>query len=147
MRILFLLFWPAILFAQADAAIEKAVLAANDQVTRAAEARDADRFFSFLADTTKGSVIQDGVLSLTPQAVRARIEPGFRRPVKVEYRWKQQHVTVLAPDTVLLVGDGETVVTTDQGTVTQPFAQSAIWVLRNGGWKILHAHQSTPKSL
>jgi hypothetical protein len=147
MRILFILLLPAILWVLADTAIEKAVLAANDQVTRAAEARDVDRFFSVPADTAKGSVIQDRIFSLRPQAVRARVEPGFRRPVKVEYRWKQQHVTVLASDTALLAGEGETVVTTDQGMVTQPFAQSAVWALRNGAWTILHAHQSTPKNL
>jgi len=143
MRILFVLFSPLILWAQGD--VEKAVLAANDEITHAAEARDADRFFSFLLDTTKGSIIQDGVLSLTPQAVRARVEPGFRQSVKVHYRWKQQHVTVLAQDMALLVGEGEILIATDRGTTTQPFAQSAVWVRRDGKWKILHAHQSTPK--
>jgi uncharacterized protein (TIGR02246 family) len=146
MRILFLFLLPAFLFGQSNAALERAVLAANDQVTHAAEARDAEKFFSFFADTTKGSVIQDGVLSLTPRGMRARVEPGFRQPVKVEFRWKQQHVTVLAPDTVLLVSEGDTLVTTDKGTATQPFAQSMVWVLRNGAWKILHAHQSIPKN-
>jgi uncharacterized protein (TIGR02246 family) len=143
MRIFFMFLWPAMMWAQADAAIEKAVLAANEAVTHAAEARDAERFFSYIA----GSIVQDGVVSMTPQAVRARVEPGFRAPVKVKYNWRQQHVTVLAPGTALLVSEGETVVTTDQGVVTQPFAQSAIWVLRDGQWKILHAHHSTPKPL
>jgi uncharacterized protein (TIGR02246 family) len=143
MRILIFLCWPVIFWAQANSQIEKAVLAANDEVTHAAEARDADRFFAFIA----GSVVQDGVISPTPQAVRDRVEPGFRRPVKVVYRWKQQRVTVLSPDSALLVGEGETIVTTDQGSVTQPFAQTMVWVLRDGKWKILHAHQSTPKNL
>jgi uncharacterized protein (TIGR02246 family) len=141
MRILLAFLWTAAVWAQTDAAIEKAVLAANAEVTHAAEARDAERFFAFIT----GSVIQDGVLSPNPQAVRERVEPGFRRPVKVAYQWKQQKVTVLAPDTALVVGEGETIVTTDQGSVKQPFAQTAVWVLRDGKWKILHAHQSTAR--
>ena len=145
MRILFI-FLPALLWAQPNSAIEKAILAANAQVTQAAESRDAARLFSFLVDTNKGSIIQDGILSLTPADARARVEPGMQRLV-VTYRWKQQHVTVLSPEAALLVSDGETIVATESGTRTQPFVQTTVWVLRDGAWKILHAHQSTPRNL
>ncbi|HTS62800.1 MAG TPA: nuclear transport factor 2 family protein [Candidatus Acidoferrales bacterium] len=144
MRILFILLAAAPLFAQGDPAIEKAVLAANDQVTRAAEARDLDRFFSFLIDTDKGSIIQNGVLSVTTGDARARVEPGFRQPLKVAYRWKRQYVTVLSPAAAVLVSEGESEVTSANGTFKAPFAQTAVWVLRDGSWKILHAHQSSP---
>ncbi|HTP31290.1 MAG TPA: nuclear transport factor 2 family protein [Candidatus Acidoferrales bacterium] len=144
MRILFILFLVVPAFAQMDNAIEKAVLAANDQVTRAAEARDLDRLFSFMVDTDKGSIIQNGVLSLTTRDARARVEPGFRQPLKVAYHWKQQHVTVLAPTAALLVSEGETAVTSANGDFTVPFVQTTVWVLRDGAWKILHAHQSSP---
>ena len=146
MRILFMLL-PALAWAQSDSAIERAILAANAQVTQAAESRDAARLFSFMVDTKKGSIIQDGILSLTPADARARVEPGMQRPVKVTYRWKQHHVTVISPEAALLVSDGETIVTTDTGARTQPFVQTTIWVLRDGAWKILHAHQSTPRNL
>jgi SnoaL-like domain len=145
MRILILFFCAVAAFAQTDAAIEKAVLAANEQVTRAAEARDLDGLFRFMIDTNKGSVVQNGVLSLTTQDARARVEPGFRQPVKVVYRWKQQYVTVLSPTAALLVSEGETVVTSANGSNTAPFVQTAVWVLRDGAWKILHAHQSSPR--
>ncbi len=45
----------------------------------------------------------------------------------------------------LLVSDGETPVTSERGAITVPFVQTAVWVLRDGAWKIFHAHQSTPK--
>ena len=144
MRILFLLLAAAPLFAQSDAAIEKAVLAANDQVTRAGEARDLDRLFSFIVDSDKGPIIQNGALSATTRDARARVEPSFRQPIKVAYRWKQQYVTVLSPAAALLVSEGETEVTSANGTFTVPFVQTAVWVLRDGSWKILHAHQSSP---
>jgi hypothetical protein len=98
-----------------------------------------------MVDTDKGSIVQDGVLSLTPKEARARVEAGFRQPVKVVYRWKQQHVTVLSASAALVVSDGETVVTSERGSVTVPFVQSAVWVLRDGEWKILHSHQSARK--
>ena len=144
MRILFVLLCaPA--FAQNEASIEKAVLAANDQATRAAEDRDADRLFSFMAETDKGSIVQNGTLFLTPQDAKARIAPGFRAPVKVAYHWKQQHVTVLSATTVLLVSEGEAVITPEgQPPTTAPLVQTTVWVQREGAWKILHAHQSSP---
>ena len=145
MSILFYLFFTARLFAQQDPAIEKAVLAANAQVTQAAESRDLDALFRFMLDTDKGSIVQNGALSLTPQQAKDRLAPSFRAPVKVHYRWKQQHVTVLSPTTALLVSEGESVATAaNQDPVTVPFVQTAVWVLRDGAWKILHAHQSSP---
>jgi SnoaL-like protein len=145
MRILFLAIFLAPLFGQQDATIEKAVLAANAQATQAAEARDLDRLFSFMLDTDKGSIVQNGNLSLTPAQAKEKLAASFRAPVKVVYRWKQQHVTVLSPTTALVVSDGETVVTPANGEpFAIPFVQSAVWVLREGAWKILHAHQSSP---
>jgi len=146
MRILFILFFScgAGLFGQTDAAVEKAVLAANQRATQAAEARDLDGLLRFMVDTNKGSIVQDGVLSLSPADARARLEPGFRAPVKVAYHWKRQHVTVLSPTLALLVSEGETSVASPNGNFTVPFVQSAIWVLRDGEWKILHAHHSAP---
>ena len=144
MRILFVLLCaPA--FAQNEGAIEKAVLAAHEQVTRAAEDRDIDRLFSFMAETNKGSIIQNGALFLSPQEAKERIAPGLRAPVKVAYKWKQQHATVLSPTTVLLVSEGETLITPeDRPPASVPLVQTTIWVQRDGVWKILHAHQSSP---
>ena len=145
MRILFYLLFTARLFAQQDPAIEKAVPAANAQVTQAAESRDLDALFRFMLDTDKGSIVQNGGLSLTPQQAKDRLAPSFRAPVKVAYRWKQQHVTVHSPTTALLVSEGERVApAANQDPVTAPFVQTAVWVLRDGAWKILHAHQSSP---
>ena len=94
---------------------------------------------------TKGPLVQNGALSLTPQQAKDRLAPSFRAPVKVAYRWKQQHVTVHSPTTALLVSEGESVATAaNQDPVTVPFVQTAVWVLRGGAWKILHAHQSSP---
>ena len=145
MRILFMLLCAPV-FAQDNAVIEKAILSVHNQVTRAAEDRDLDRLFSFMAETSKGSIVQNGVLSLTPADAKAKVAPGFSAPVRVAYRWKQQHVTVLAPAIVLLVSEGDTIVNPEgQPQVTVPLVQTLVWVQRDGEWKILHAHQSSPR--
>jgi ketosteroid isomerase-like protein len=146
MRILIFVLFAFPLFAQSDSAVAQAVLAANRQVTAAAEARDLEGLFGFMVETAKGSIVQNGVLSLTPQDAKARVAPGFRAPVKVTYRWKQHHVTVLSSEAALLVSEGETIITAPNADpVSVPFVQSAVWVRRDGAWKILHAHQSSPR--
>jgi len=127
------------------AAIEQAVLEANEQTTRAAQDLDVDRLFSFMLDTGKGSVIQSGVLVLTREQALSQTRNNFRGISRIEYRWKQRHVTVISPTVALLVGEGESSATTAQGaTFVTPFAQTAVFVLTGGQWKILHAHHSSP---
>ncbi len=127
-------------------AIEAAVLAANADMERAAEAVDAERLFSFMLDTDKGSVIQNGVFLATRDDARQRVTTNLRGIRKLEYRWKRQHVTVLSTDAALLTAEGESIVTTLDGQVfTTPFAQTVVFAMREGHWKALHAHQSSPQ--
>jgi hypothetical protein len=126
-------------------AIEKAVVEVNAQMTRAAQDLDAGRLFSFMLDTDKGSVIQNGNLMLTREQALAQVKNNFRGIGKIEYRWKQQHVTVISPTVAILVAEGESSATTQQGeTFGGPFAQTVVFVLTGGEWKALHAHWSSP---
>ena len=129
-----------------DQGLEEAVLAANAEMTRAGEAVDAERLFSFMLDTDKGSVIQNGVFLATREEALQRVKANLRGISKIEYRWKRQHVTGLSADVALLTAEGESVATTTEGQVfTTPFAQTVVFVMREGGWKALHAHQSSPQ--
>ncbi len=124
--------------------IEAAVLDTNAKMTQAAQALDADRMFSFMLDTNKGSVIQNGAIALTREQALDQVRRGFRGLSKIEYRWKQQHVTVVSPTVAVLVGEGESTATTQQGeTFVTPFAQTQVFKLTDGTWKILHAHHSS----
>lgn len=126
--------------------IEAAVLAANGEMERAAAAVDAERLFSFMLDTDKGSVIQNGVLLATREEALHRVKTNLRGIGKIEYRWKRQHVTVLSADVALLTADGESIATTTEGqVVTTPFAQTVVFVMTEGHWKAVHAHQSSPQ--
>jgi hypothetical protein len=65
---------------------------------------------------------------------------------RIQYHWKRQYVTVLSPEVALLTAEGESVATTTAGdTLSTPFAQTVVFVLRAGGWKAIHAHQSSPR--
>jgi uncharacterized protein (TIGR02246 family) len=129
-----------------DQGLEEAVLAASAEMTQAGEEVDAERLFSFLLDTDKGSVIQNGVFLATREEALQRVKANLRGISKIEYRWKRQHVTALSADAALLTAEGESVATTTEGQVfTTPFAQSVVFVMREGRWKALHAHQSSPQ--
>jgi hypothetical protein len=129
-----------------SAAIEKAVLEVNAQMTRAAEDLDIDRLFSFMLPNERGSIIQSGNLFPTREEALATVKQNFQGVAAVKYRWKRQLVTVLSPTTALLVCDGETEFRTAQDpplTIIRPFAQTVLFVLTDGKWKALHAHMST----
>jgi uncharacterized protein (TIGR02246 family) len=126
--------------------VEEAVLAVNADMERAAEAVDAERLFTFMLDTDKGSIIQNGVFMATREEALHRVKTNLRGISKIEYRWKRQHVTVLSADVALLTAEGESIVTTTEGQVfTTPFAQTVVFVMKEGHWKALHAHQSSPQ--
>jgi hypothetical protein len=135
-----------VLDAPARAAIEQAVLETSARMTEAGQALDADRLFSFMLDTDKGSVIQNGRLMLTRREALERIRNGFRSLRRVEYRWKRQYVSVASPTVAILVAEGESSATTEEGqTFTIPFTQTVVFVLTEGQWKALHAHHSSPR--
>jgi len=125
--------------------IEDAVLAVSAEMTKAGEAADADRLFSYMLDTDKGSVIQNGVLLATRQEALERVRNNLSRASKIQYRWKRQYVTVLSPEVAVLVAEGESMATMAGGdTFTVPFAQTVVFARKAGSWKAIHAHQSSP---
>jgi uncharacterized protein (TIGR02246 family) len=128
-------------------AVEEAVLAVNAEMTRAAEAVDADRLFGHMLETDKGSVIQNGEILATRLEALERVRSNLRGIARIRYQWKRQYVTVLSPDVALLAAEGDSVVDTAAGeTFTAPFAQTVVFVRRAGAWKAIHAHQSSPRA-
>ena len=127
--------------------IEDAVLAVSAEMTRAGEAVDADRLFGYMLENDKGSVVQNGQLLATRQEALERVRSNLRGISGIQYRWTRQYVTALSPEIALLVAEGESTVTADAGTTfSTPFAQTVVFVLRDGRWKAIHAHQSSPRS-
>ena len=127
-------------------AIEEAVLAVSAEMTKAGEAVDADRLFSYMLDTDKVSVIQNGVVMTTRQEALEQVRGNLRGIAGIRYEWAHQYVNVLSPEVAVLAAEGVSTATTAAGqTLTSPFAQTVVFVLRDGRWRAIHAHQSAPR--
>jgi len=65
---------------------------------------------------------------------------------KADTKSVEDAVLALSPQVALLTAEGDSVVTTAAGdTFPAPFAQTVVFVLKGGGWKGIHAHQSSPR--
>ena len=127
--------------------IQKAVLARLAEIQNAAQALDPDKVFSFVLENDAGALAQNGKLFLTRKEALDSTKQGFQGLQKVDYRFAQQHVTLLSPTVALATGEGSTSATMDDGrTFTTRFAQSVVLVLTNGEWKVFHAHRSFPRA-
>ncbi len=133
--------------AGADAkAIEEAVLAVSAEMTKAGEAVDADRLFSYMLDTDKVSVIQNGRVMTTRQEALEQVRGNLRGIAGIRYDWTRQYVNVLSPEVAVLAAEGVSTATTMAGqTFTTPFAQTVVFVLKDDRWKAIQAHQSAPR--
>jgi ketosteroid isomerase-like protein len=125
--------------------IQKAVLIRLAEIQRAAQALDPDKVFSFVLENDAGALAQNGKLFLTRTEALESTKQGFQRLQKVDYQFDQQHVTLLSPTVALATGEGSSSATTADGrTFNTRFAQSVVFVLTNGDWKVFHAHRSFP---
>jgi ketosteroid isomerase-like protein len=125
--------------------VQKAVLARLAEIQNAAQALDPDKVFSFVLESDAGVLAQNGKLFLTRKEALESTKRGFQGLQKVSYQFDQQHVTLLSPTVALAAGEGSSSATTDDGrTLTTRFAQSVVFVLTNGEWKVFHAHRSFP---
>ena len=62
----------------------------------------------------------------------------------VSYKYNQKHITVISPTIALWVADGTTSVTflKSELETNVSFAESIIFVKKDGQWKVFHAHRS-----
>ena len=129
------------------ASVEAAVLAVHDAMTRAGEAADADQLFSYMAETDRGSVVQNGVVLATRQEALDAVRSNLRGISKIQYTWGRRLVTVLSPEIAVLVAEGVATVTMAAGDgFSAPLAQTVVFVLKDGAWKAVHAHNSSPRT-
>jgi ketosteroid isomerase-like protein len=126
-------------------AIEKGILAAHEEMKKAAADLDADALYAHVLDTIKCPIIESGKVAQTRQDALESTRRGFQGIKQVSYTYKQRQITPLSPTAALWVGEGTTSVTLEDGTeVAAPFAETIIFVEKDGRWKVLHAHRSTP---
>ena len=124
-------------------AIERAVLEAHQRMNETGT--DVDKFFADILDFDNGMIIQNGQLFKTRQEAYASVKEGFNGVAKVQREYDQTYVTVLSPQYALLTGTGVTKVElTDGRSFSNRFAVSIVYQLKDGQWKLLHGHHSTP---
>jgi hypothetical protein len=131
--------------APADPAIVQAVLAANAALTDASNRLDTDAFFAGIVDSDETRIIQDGKLFKTRAEAMTAVRQGSQGIAKLDRRFDDQRVTVLAPGVALLTANGTTALTLQDGRAFGgPFAVSLVFVLRDGRWLLSHGHFSLP---
>ncbi len=125
--------------------VSQAVLARLAEIQNDAQALDPDKVFSFVLENNSGALAQNGKLFLTRKEALESTKQGFQSLRKVTYKFDKQHVALLAPTVALATGEGSSSATLDDGrTLTTRFAQSVVFVLTNGEWKVFHSHRSFP---
>jgi len=126
-------------------AIETAILEANARMTYAANSLNADAFFEYILDSDKGVIIQNGVLFKTRQEALEAVKRGFVGIATLKRQIESPRITIISPDLAVLTGEGNTIATLQDGrTITNHFAVSLIFQRKDGQWKVLQGHYSTP---
>jgi ketosteroid isomerase-like protein len=125
--------------------IEKSILAVHVQMKQAAEKRDVEGLYRHVLKMDNGVIIENGNIRVTRQQALDATRQGMARLQELVYTYTHKYITVVSPDTALWVADGSAAATMDDGRqITAPFAETILFVLREGEWKVLHAHRSTP---
>lgn len=121
------------------------VIAAYRASAVAAEALDVDTLVGALAENDQGALAINGQLVLTRAEAVATTRANFQGLRKIKYDLGPQHVTLLAPDTALLVATGTVTGEAESGrTFTRSFVHTVVYQRRDGVWRVLHSHQSNP---
>lgn len=128
-----------------DPVIVRDVLAANEAMVAAANRLDLDSFFAAMLEADHAMIVQNGTIFETRAEARAAVERALYGVTGVERRFENPQVTVISPEVALLVSEGSVTATYQDGRqMSGRFAVSLVFVLRDGGWKLLHGHYSTP---
>ena len=124
---------------------ERTVQARITEIQNAAQTLDPNKVFSFVLKNDNGALVEDGKLFLTREDAFQSTKQGFEGLGKISYRFEQQHITLLSPTVALAVGEGVSSATTNDGRkISTRFAQSVVFKLTDGEWKVYHAHRSFP---
>ena len=127
-------------------AIKKAILQVHSEMKTAAENFNADELFKYVLDVND-VIIENGGLRPTRKEALDITRQGLQGIKKLSYTYNHKNIIVISPNTALWTGIGTTNVVLDDGrNFINDFAETMIFVLQEGQWKVLHAHRSTPNT-
>ncbi len=125
--------------------VEAAIRGVHEEMRAAAGRLDANALYAYVADTDTPPIIENGRLEPTRASALQSTAAGFRGVTHIAYAYTREDITVLSPETALWVGQGSATATLADGReIVAPFAETIVFVLRDGAWKVLHAHRSSP---
>jgi hypothetical protein len=128
-----------------DVVEQQKVLAAYDGMIASAEALNIDELFRQVLNNDQGALALNGQLFLTRAATLERTRANFSGITKLKYRIAERHVTMLAPGAAVLVATGTIEAEIADGrNFSTPFVHTVVFVQREGAWRVIHSHQSTP---
>lgn len=134
----------AISFMQQQA-IESAIFDVQTKMKEAAERRDVEALYNYVLEMDKGVIIEDGRIRWTRQEALNSTRQGLQGVKDLSYNYTQKKITVISPTVALWVGEGSSSATLQDGRqFSVPFAESILFVQKDGQWKVFHAHRSVP---
>lgn len=126
-------------------AVETAILDVQAKMQQAAEGRDVDALYKYVLEMNKGVIIEDGRIRWTRQEALSATRQGLQGLKDLSYQYTQRQITVISPTAALWVGEGTTSATLADGRqISVPFAESIVFVQKDGQWQVFHAHRSVP---
>lgn len=127
--------------------VEAAIRATHREMRAAAGRLDAEALYSHVLDTSTPPIIEDGVLLGTHATALASTRSGLRALSRLSYDYEHENVTVISSEAAIWVADGTATATLQDGReLVAPFAETIVFVRRDGQWKVLHAHRSAPNA-
>lgn len=129
-------------------AIEKEIMKVHAEMVKAAENYDAEGLFSYVLDECKGVIVQDGNITMTRQEALNAAKEGMKGLKDISYKFNKENITIISPTVALWVANGTTsiTITEDGRQLNIPFAETIVFVQRDGQWKVFHAHRSNPNT-
>lgn len=124
-------------------AIEKEILKVHENMQKAAESLNADELFKYVLDVND-VIIESGEIRSTRKEAYENTKQGFQVLGAMSYNYKHINIIVISPTAAILTGSGTTTVTLSGDLkINLDFAESIVYVLRDGQWKVINAHRSS----
>ena len=124
--------------------IQDEVLKVQEKMKAAAENFDANELFKYVLDVND-VIIENGQLRSTKKDAFDITSKGLEGIKKLTYSYSHKNIKVISSTTALWTAEGTARVVLEDGrSISRDFAETIVFVLQGGQWKVLHAHRSSP---
>jgi len=108
------------------------------------EALDFDRGMAMYLDDPETAWVWESSVIYTRAGIDEAFRPGIEGPQRQEFNFPESRTIVLAPDVVYTIRAGSYFVIDEAGEAGPevPFAETTVWVKRDGEWKVQLGHGS-----